>query len=290
VIIACNAALARCSVAAIVASRSPSAVSTSTASFSRRRSRWARSRRRFAKAWDAASLAACLIVCLPTTAPLIDEDSHSPTAFQVAELARLVERVVERLERRQGELGRGSDSWTYALGPTGQRLSGDGSHARRPALPSQPTWQHAMLGAEIYARLAEATRATDREVALWQGEPDCWRNYPGPYGGHARLKPDAFVIVSGPDYEDMAFVEFDTGTQSRTVMRSKIEAYRRYRASGQEQGVHDGVFPLMVIITTSLVRQDMLLNLLTFVPTEDRRLFAVGQLADAPRLLMGVAS
>ena len=33
-------------------------------------------------------------------------------------------------------------------------------------------------------------------------------------------------------------------------MRSKIEAYRRYRASGQEQGAHDSVFPLMLIVTT----------------------------------------
>jgi hypothetical protein len=43
-IIACKAAPARCSVAAIVASRSPSAVNTSIASLSMRRSRSARSR------------------------------------------------------------------------------------------------------------------------------------------------------------------------------------------------------------------------------------------------------
>jgi hypothetical protein len=46
VIIAYNAAPAPCSVAAMVASRSPVAVSTSMASFSSRRSRCARSRRR----------------------------------------------------------------------------------------------------------------------------------------------------------------------------------------------------------------------------------------------------
>jgi hypothetical protein len=218
---------------------------------------------------------------------------NSPAGERAArrQLARLVEwRVVERLERRQGGLGRGSDSWTYGLGLTGQRLSGDSMQARRPVVPSQPMWQHALLGAEIYTRLMEATRGIDREVALWQGEPDCWRDYPGPLGEQVRLKPDAFVIVSGPEYEDMAFVEFDTGSQSRAVMRSKIEAYRRYRASGQEQGIHDGVFPLVVIVTTSPERQAMLLNLLTLVPTEDWRLFAVGQLADAPRLLMGGAS
>jgi hypothetical protein len=49
VIIACKAAPARCSVAAIVASRSPSAVKTSTAGLSMRPSRSARSRRHLAR-------------------------------------------------------------------------------------------------------------------------------------------------------------------------------------------------------------------------------------------------
>jgi hypothetical protein len=82
VIIACNAAPARCSVAGmVVASRSPSAVNTSMASFSRRRSRSAGSRRRFAYTSDAASLAACLNVCLPIPAFLIDRDPHSLRLF-----------------------------------------------------------------------------------------------------------------------------------------------------------------------------------------------------------------
>ena len=78
VIIACNAAPARCSVAAtVVTSPSPSAVNTSRASFSSRRSRSAGSRRRFAHTSDAASLAAYLNLCLPTPASLIDKDPHS---------------------------------------------------------------------------------------------------------------------------------------------------------------------------------------------------------------------
>jgi hypothetical protein len=43
-------------------------------------------------------------------------------------------------------------------------------------------------------------------------------------------------------------------------------------------------------VATTPERQAMLLDLLTFLPTDDWRLFAVGQLADAPRLLMGGAS
>jgi hypothetical protein len=218
---------------------------------------------------------------------------NSPAGERAArrQLARLVEwRVVERLERRQGGLGRGSEAWTYALGPTGLRLSGDGRRARRPVLPSPAMWQHVLLGAEIYTRLTEATRGSDQELVLWQGEPDCWRDYPGPYGEQVRLKPDAFVIVDGPVFEDMTFVEFDTGSQSRAVMRAKLEAYRRYRASGQEQGVHDGVFPRVVIVTSSPERQAMLLDLLTYLPTEDWQLFKIGLLADASRLLTGGAS
>ena len=30
------------------------------------------------------------------------------------------------------------------------------------------------------------------------------------------------MIVAGPDYEDVAFVEFDTGSQSRAVIRAKL--------------------------------------------------------------------
>jgi hypothetical protein len=88
----------------------------------------------------------------------------------------------------------------------------------------------------------------------------------------------------------MAFVEFDTGSQSRAVMQAKLEAYRRYQASGQEQGVQDGIFPLVVTVTSSPERQAMLLGLLTYLPTEDWQLFKIGQLADAARLVMGGAS
>jgi hypothetical protein len=94
----------------------------------------------------------------------------------------------------------------------------------------------------------------------------------------------------GPDSGGHSVCRVDTGSQSRAVMRAKLEAYRRYRASGEEQDVQDGVFPLVVIVTSSPERQAMLLALLTYLPTEDWQLFKIGQLADAARLLMGGAS
>jgi Replication-relaxation len=179
--------------------------------------------------WELVGTLAAVRLANGTQLSQATSSDDSPAAQRAArrQLARLAEwRVLERLERRQGGLGRGSDAWTYALGPVGLRLIGNGVRARRPTLPSQPMWRHVLMGAEIYTRLIEATRGSDRRLELWQGEPDCWREYPGPYGEQLRLKPDAFVVVARPDFEDMAFVEFDTGSQSRSVIRDKREAYR----------------------------------------------------------------
>jgi hypothetical protein len=217
---------------------------------------------------------------------------NSPAAQRAArrQLARLVKwRVVARLERRQGGLGRGSDAWTYALDITGQRLLQQPG-VRRPRLPRPAMWAHALIGAEVYTQLVEATRGSDRDVRLWQGEPACWRSFTGRYGEAVQLKPDAFVAVAGPGYEDVCFLEIDTGTQSRTVIRKKLDAYRRYAASGREQQAQAGVFPLTVFITTTLDRHAVLVDLLGELPTDAWRLFAVGLVTDAPRLLTGGTS
>jgi Replication-relaxation len=218
---------------------------------------------------------------------------NSPAAQRAArrQLARLVRwRVVARLERRQGGLGRGSEAWTYALDATGLRLIGDGARARRPHLPGRAMWAHALVGAEVYTQLAEATRGTERSVEVWEGEPSCWRSYAGGYAERLLLKPDAFVVVSGPGYEDAAFVEADAGSQSRTVIRAKLASYRSYAATGQEQAAHDGVFPLTVFVTTTAERQAVLTELVDELPTDARRFFVVGQVADAARLLTGGGS
>ena len=207
-------------------------------------------------------------------------------------LQRLTQwRVLARLERRQGGLGRGSTSWTYALDTAGQRLvaSEAGTAPRRPHLPRPAFWGHALLASEIYTRLAEATAGSDVQVAQWQGEPASWRRYGGAYGEQLLVKPDAFVEVDHPDFSDLFFVEVDTGSQSRTVIRTKIQSYQRLAASGVEQAAQGGVFPKVMVLTTTTQRQALLVDVLGELPAEAWSLFGVGLVTETARLLVSAA-
>jgi len=205
-------------------------------------------------------------------------------------LLRLAQwRVLARLDRRLGGLGRGSDSWTYAVDTAGQRLLASESRtvARRPHLPRPAFWAHALTASEVYTRLVEATRGTPRSLTQWQGEPEAWRRFAGPYGEQLLLKPDAFVELDDASFTDLYLVEIDTGSQSRPVIRAKLNSYLKYAASGQEQAAQGGVFPRVVFLTTTLPRHGLLVDLLGELPPEHWPLFAVGLVADAPRLLGG---
>lgn len=203
-------------------------------------------------------------------------------------LKRLVEwRVLARLERRLGGLGRGSDSFTYALDVAAHRLLRLEGGARRPHLPGAPMWHHALLVAEIYVQLLESLHGTERRLVEWEGEPACWRDHAGQYGEAQRIKPDGFARIGGPGYQDLYFIEADTGTQSRTVIRSKLEAYRRYAASGAEQAREGGVFPQVALITTSPTRHSILVDLVGELPAPWWPLFVVGLVSDTGWLLGG---
>lgn len=197
-------------------------------------------------------------------------------------------RVLARLERRVGGLGRGSDSWTYALDTAGQRLLGQVHGARRPRLPSRPMWHHVLLGSEAYVRLIEALRGTQRRLDLWQGEPTSWRRHTGAHGEAVTLKPDAFVRVTGGGFTDSYFVEIDTGTQAPRVVRAKLDSYRQYATSGVEQA-REGVFPRVVFLTDTSGRHAALIDLVGELPPEWWRLFAVGFVDDAGRMLGGLS-
>jgi len=215
------------------------------------------------------------------------EASESDRRAARRTLARLTKwRVVARLERRVGGVGRGSEAWTYALDVVGQRLWKQGGSARRPHLPRPAMWAHAMSVSEAYTRVAEALRQSPARLGAWQGEPESWRQYSGPYGEPLVIKPDGYVEIVGPGYADLFFLEIDVGTQSRSVIRSKLAAYRRYAASGAEQE-REGVFPKVMFLTTSEERLETLVDVLGEQAAESWQLFGAGLVTDTARLLVG---
>lgn len=200
-------------------------------------------------------------------------------------LVRFVrERVLARLDRRVGGLGRGSDAWSYALDVAGQRLRHPGS-ARRPVLPSRPMWHHALTATEVHVRLVEATRGTDRNLAVWQGEPASWRAFTGPSGERVLLKPDAFIRLDGPGYSDSYWLEVDNGSQSRPVIRAKLDAYRRYAVTGLEQAA-SAVFPQAIFVTEHPARVATLVDVAGELPPELWPLVRIASLDDCARLLL----
>ena len=196
-------------------------------------------------------------------------------------------RVLARLERRVGGLGRGSDAYTYALDTGGQRLLVPGK-ARRPRLPSPVMWRHVLAGTESYVRLLEALRVSGRTLETWEGEPASWRSFPGPDGALVRLKPDAFVRVTGLGFTDSSFLETDTGSQSPAVIRVKLASYRSYAQTGVEQ-VREGVFPRVIFVVPNAKRQDVVAELLAEQDPDWWPVFSVGQSNDVARLLGGLS-
>lgn len=221
------------------------------------------------------------------------ERLHWPTADEARKraarrrLARLTEwRVIGRLERRVGGLGRGSDSYTYALDVAGQRLVRGGS-GRAPHLPRQAMWRHALEGAEVYTRLIEAMRDSGQRLALWQGEPASWRRSSGEIGGVQLLKPDAFAVIKGAGYSDLFFIEIDTGSQSRTVIAEKLKAYVAYAATGSEQVQQKGVFPQVAFLTTEPERVEVLQEVIgrqLSIPA--RAMFVVGTVEECAKVIV----
>lgn len=208
-------------------------------------------------------------------------------------LARLTDLgLVCRLDRRVGGVRAGSAGFVYALDALGQHLitgtGPAGGQIRRPWTPGTAFVRHRLATSELYVRLIEAERVGHVELVRFEAEPDAWRRYSGAGGGVARVKPDAFAVVAAGDYEHAWFIEVDLATESPTALARKCEAYRQYRASGREQA-HTGLFPLVVFLVPDLGRSRVVQAVTERQAPEDRRLFRVGLLNEAARVLAGGA-
>lgn len=205
-------------------------------------------------------------------------------------LAGLVEAgVLGRIERRVGGVRAGAAGHVYYLTARGQRLlaywQGDGLvRGRNPYEPSALFVRHTLAVAEVYVTLVEAERAGRLELLGFEGEPDCWRPFPGI--GRQVLKPDALARVAGGEFETRAWLEVDCGTEGRTALLRKCRTYLAYHHSGSETDV----FPKVIWITTTQQRAGLLAEVCASLPADAWHLFAVTTPERLIDLLVGEVS
>jgi hypothetical protein len=132
----------------------------------------------------------------------------------------------------------------------------------------------------LYVQLVEADRAGRLHLADFATEPACWRHFNGPGGARLVVKPDAAVLLVLGRYEDRWWLEADLGTESRTALTRKCEAYRHYWHTGIEQD-RTGVFPRVLWVVLDQQREAVMADVIGRQPVEARPLFAVALFADA---------
>ena len=177
----------------------------------------------------------------------------------------LTHRVLSRLERAVGGIGRGSAAYTWRLGHIGERLlqEAPGEPRKRLFEPSPPFLAHALALTELRVTLIEAETRGELTLAAVDVEREAWRGYAAPGGNRAVLQPDmtitTIVTASGSDgnsdeeYEDHWYLEVDLGSESLPVLRRKCKAYETYRRTGKAQIEH-GVFPRVLWLMHSPAR------------------------------------
>jgi hypothetical protein len=205
-------------------------------------------------------------------------------------LQRLTDQQLLRaLERRVGGHKAGSNGHVYALTPAARRLLAHLNDDPQPAgrgvhEPGLLFLSHTLAIGDLYVQLIQAHRDGQLELLSFQAEPV--REYTSPIGRPVRVRPDAFVQVAAGEFELLSFCELDLGTEGRGALERKLQAYIGLWRSGREQTTH-GLFPLVVWITTTQARANVIASLINELPAGDRSLFATTTLDNALPLLAG---
>jgi hypothetical protein len=192
--------------------------------------------------------------------------------------------IVYRFQRIVGGVRAGSAAHTYGLNSAGQRLlKGDGPaggrRQRQPWEVSTVFLKHMLAVSELYVRLRETERLHRLNLVAFDAEPQCWRRYNN--GATSEIvKPDAYLCVVVGDYEEHRFVEVDLATESRRQLLAKAATYVDYWTTEHEQ-TKRGVFPQVLFIVPSPERRSQIVDVLSSLPAEQWRLFAVMTLGEA---------
>jgi hypothetical protein len=146
------------------------------------------------------------------------------------QLARLVELdLLWRLERRVGGVRAGSSGYVYGATAEARRLDAwlrgvSLTRAQAAHEPGASFVEHSLACSELFVRLIEVERAGGLELLQHQAEPDCWRRFLGAMGGQRHLRPDAFVRLGVGEWEQLAFIEIDRGSEGSAALARKLEA------------------------------------------------------------------
>ena len=133
---------------------------------------------------------------------------------------------------------------------------------------------HLLAITETRTIIDETVRPLPNTTAHIQAEPDCWRHYLGTGGQTVTVRPDLYVVVAGPDYQDHYFVEVDRDTENPARVIAACHRYQAYYATGTEQR-NSGVFPITLWVVPHDRRREQLWRYIKHQEDLDSRLFAV---------------
>lgn len=137
-------------------------------------------------------------------------------------------RVLARLDRQIGGAVRGSQAHSWCLDIIGDRLTRAGGPRQRYHEPTVTFLTHTLAVAEARVGIVEAARAGNFELLDVAIESDAARPFIGPGGAHHVLRPDLFVRLGTPEYEDHWQIEIDLGSETIRTLLAKCEQYARY--------------------------------------------------------------
>lgn len=182
-------------------------------------------------------------------------------------------RLIARLERRVGGTARGSAATIWYLDAAGERLTRpEGTRRRRFASVSTPFLAHTLAVADTHVALIDRARTGAFQIERVDLEPDTWRPFLTRAGTAGILKPDLFVHLATPDYDDLWYLEIDLGTESIPVLLAKCRTYTAYKATGGAQAEH-GVFPRVLWVLPAAARAARLRAAIYAAADLDDRLF-----------------
>lgn len=168
-------------------------------------------------------------------------------------MARLVAlKLVTTLPRQVGGARAGSAGLVYTLDAPGHRLlAGADLPPGRLRRPWSIGWlfvQHTLDVAELYVRLREQERAGALQLRYFVTEPACWFDT-----GRLVLKPDAFVLLMTPRWEEHYWVEVDRATESLPTLRRKLLTYVDFANAGTAGPA--GLVPQVLVTVPTVARQ-----------------------------------